>query len=99
MRCVILFEDNPSAPSDIRQKHMPDHLAFLEANGEAVHAAGPLISEDGTAAGGLWMLDVDTLDDAEKLVKEDPFWPTGLRQSVKVLEWKQVFAHGKRLIS
>ena len=39
-----------------------------------------------------------TAAEVERLVRDDPFWPTGLRQSVKVLEWKQVFAHGKRLI-
>jgi hypothetical protein len=31
-------------------------------------------------------------------VKEDPFWPTGLRRSVRILSWSQVFAEGKRLI-
>jgi hypothetical protein len=34
----------------------------------------------------------------DALVKEDPFWPTGLRRSVRVLEWSQVFRDGKRLI-
>ena len=32
------------------------------------------------------------------LVESDPFWPTGLRESVRVLEWKRVFADGKRLL-
>ena len=32
------------------------------------------------------------------LVHADPFWPTGLRQSVRVLEWRRVFADGARLI-
>jgi uncharacterized protein YciI len=32
------------------------------------------------------------------LVKEDPFWRTGLRQAVRILAWSQVFAEGKRLI-
>ena len=36
-------------------------------------------------------------DVVEALVKEDPFWPTGLRRSVRILGWSQVFADGKRL--
>jgi uncharacterized protein YciI len=31
-------------------------------------------------------------------VKADPFWPTGLRHSVRILSWSQVFADGKRLL-
>ncbi len=98
MRIIILFEDDPAAPADLRQKHMEDHLSFLEANGKTVHAAGPLVAEDGAPGGGLWMLDVDGFDQADALVKEDPFWPTGLRKSVRILRWNQVFAHGKRQI-
>lgn len=30
------------------------------------------------------------------LVREDPFWPTGLRSSVRVLAWTQVSADGAR---
>jgi hypothetical protein len=33
------------------------------------------------------------------LIKEDPFWPTGLRKSVCILAWNQVFADGRRLTS
>ena len=33
----------------------------------------------------------------DDLVHEDPFWPTGLRKSVRVLLWKRVFADGKSL--
>ena len=31
-------------------------------------------------------------------IKADPFWPTGLRRSVRILSWAQVFAEGRRLI-
>jgi uncharacterized protein YciI len=42
---------------------------------------------------------VEAKDAAEvdALVKADPFWPTGLRKSVRILAWTQVFADGKRL--
>ena len=94
MPFVILFEDNPEAAPDIRTAHMPAHLAFLSANADRIRAAGPLVDPSGAAAGGLWLVDVETPEAAERLVHEDPFWPTGLRASVRILEWRQVFAAG-----
>jgi len=98
MKFIILFEDNPDADPDIRKTHMPDHLAFLERNAGAVPAAGPLFDASGNGEGGLWVVDAESEADAERLVHEDPFWPTGLRRSYRILRWTRVFADGKRLI-
>ena len=98
MPFIILFEDDPNADPGIRTRYMPDHLAFLEANADTVRAAGPLGSLDGSPAGGLWLVDTADHAEADRLVHEDPFWPTGLRKSYKVLKWTQVFAEGSRLI-
>lgn len=95
---AVLFEDN-AAKSDIRSKLMPEHLAFLERNAACVQAAGPLTNaDDGAAASGLWLVTADNLQTVRALIEADPFWPTGLRKSVQVLTWHQVFARGKRLI-
>jgi len=98
MKYVILFDDDPEAPPDLRQTHMQAHLAFLERNADAIEAAGPLHAGDGNGAGGIWLLDVASESDADRLVREDPFWPTGLRKSWRILKWTQVFAGGERLI-
>jgi uncharacterized protein len=97
VKYIVLFEDNGSG--DIRRKHMGEHLAFLERNAATITAAGPLQAPDGQAAGGLWL--VEAIDDAavDALVRNDPFWPTGLRKSVRILAWAQVFADGARLIA
>ena len=63
-----------------------------------VTAAGPLQTGDGQGAGGLWLVDAADAAKVDALVKEDPFWPTGLRKSVRILAWKRVFADGRRLI-
>ncbi|UUX48071.1 YciI family protein [Nisaea acidiphila] len=97
MKFAILFEDNPSADPDIRTKHMPAHLAFLETHRDRIEAAGPL-PRFGAGSGGLWIVEAPDAAAAEALVHADPFWPTGLRKSVQVLAWKQVFAGGRRLI-
>ena len=77
---------------------MPEHLAFLERHATKVQAAGPLRSVDGQGAGGLWLVDVADPSEVKFLVEDDPLWSTGLRKSVRILVWNQVFADGRRLI-
>ena len=98
MLYVALFEDNPNLAADVRREHMPAHLSFLEKNAARIKAAGPLRGHSGEPAGGLWVIEADSPNAVDALVKEDPFWPTGLRRSVRILVWSQVFAEGKRLI-
>ena len=98
MLYVALFEDNPNVAAEVRREHMPAHLSFLEKNAAQIKAAGPLRARSGDPAGGLWVIHADSVDAVDALVKKDPFWPTGLRQSVRILAWSQVFADGKRLI-
>ncbi len=95
---VLLFEDNEEH-ADKRMKHMEEHISFLSENESQIRAAGPLINtETKKQAGGLWLVEANNLESAWKLVKEDPFWPTGLRKNIQILEWNQVFANGVRLI-
>jgi hypothetical protein len=97
MLYVVLFTDN-AEHAEARRRLMPDHLAFLERHRHSIHAAGPLEeASNREPAGGLWLVEADSADAATKLVHEDPFWPTGLRRSVRILEWTQVFADGRRL--
>jgi uncharacterized protein len=98
MLYVVLFEDNPSLGADVRRQHMPAHLSFLERNAARIKAAGPLRAPPGDPAGGLWVVEAESADVVDALVKDDPFWPTGLRRSVRILSWAQVFADGRRLI-
>jgi uncharacterized protein YciI len=98
MLYAVLFEDNPHLAADLRSRHMAAHLAFLERNATRIHAAGPLQAADGDAGGGLWLVEADSPAAVDALVREDPFWPTGLRRGVRVLRWSQVFAAGRRLV-
>ncbi len=93
---VVQFEDDPTL-AYVRPRLMPDHLSFLERNGVAIRAAGPLrdIAAD-TPAGGLWLVEATDASAVDALVRQDPFWPAGLRRSVRVLEWTRVFADGAR---
>lgn len=92
MPFLILFEDTPGM-THLRDQHMQDHLAFLTRNAAQIRSAGPLF-EGSDGAGGAWLVDAVSVEDAQKLVEADPFWPTGLRKSVRVLRWHHVFHDG-----
>ncbi len=93
---AVFLEDDASR-ADARAKHMADHLSFLERNAASIRAAGPLKdTADSAPAGGLWIVEADSPQAVQSLIEADPLWPTGLRKSVRVLEWTQVFADGKR---
>jgi uncharacterized protein YciI len=97
MLYAVLFTDD-DAHADARARLMPAHLDFLKRNSAHIRAAGPLREGDGAPAGGLWLVEADAPEAVAALYQEDPFWPTGLRKSVRVLQWSQVFADGRRLI-
>ena len=98
MKYVVLFEDNEEF-AHMRPQYMADHLQFLSDNSNRIDAAGPLrdaVSAD--PAGGIWIVDADDAGQVRALVENDPFYPTGLRKSIRILEWTQVFADGKKQI-
>ena len=98
MLYAVLFEDDESK-SNMRPKYLPQHLEFLARHADQVTAAGPMLDpSDSSPAGGLWLVEADNPEAVEALVHEDPFWPTGLRKSVRVLHWRQVFADGRALL-
>ena len=47
--------------------------------------------ESGRPAGGLWIVQAEGAQAVRDLVEPDPYWPTGLRKSVRIYEWEQVF--------
>jgi len=98
MLFAILFEDN-DGHDNTRTKHMKDHLSFLESAADKIRVAGPLKNAETVAgSGGLWIAEAESRKEIQILVESDPFWPTGLRKNVNILEWTQVFRDGKRRI-
>jgi uncharacterized protein YciI len=98
MLYIIHFHDDMDADPGIRPRFMQQHLAFLSENKAVIRAAGPLKEQDGAVNSGLWLVDVETVDQAWELVKADPFWPTGLRDTVEIKHWAQVFADGQTIV-
>ena len=91
MDYVVVFADNEERAGK-RAEFMKEHLAFLRAHAKQISAAGPMKdAETGLPTGGLWLVSAEAREDVVGLVKADPFWPTGLRKSYKILEWKKVY--------
>lgn len=98
MKFVVVFEDARDAEPEIRKTFMAEHLEFLEANAKKIEAAGPLRDPDGRGRDGLWIVEAEACEEVERLVHEDPFWPTGLRKSFAIIPWRQVYLAGSRVI-
>ena len=92
---IVLFRENPDAPSSIRKDVFPAHLAFLEEHATQITDAGTLFHADNSRFGGLWIIEADNHSKVVDLVHNDPFWPTGLRLSFEVLEWRKVVEAGR----
>ena len=72
MLYAVLLEDNEALGADVRRQHLPAHLSFLEKNAARIKAAGPLRASSGDPVGGLWLVEADSPDVVDALVKEDP---------------------------
>jgi uncharacterized protein len=95
---AVIFKDKPNS-AELRQSHLAAHLAWLDLHQNVVRIGGSLRSElDQTPAGGLWIVEAETKDAILGLLKTDPFWIAGLRQSVEIFHWSKAFEDRKSLI-
>jgi uncharacterized protein len=86
MRWVVIFEDE-SPMADIRARHEPAHLAFLDTHRREIPMAGGLRDEPGGPyAGGLWVFDVESKARAVQLIEEDPYFKAH-RRTYRLLVW------------
>ena len=86
MRIIAYFEDKPDMMAH-RAKYEPDHLSYLKKNQEEIPIAGGLRPEPGGKfVGGLWVMEVESFERAEELVKSDPYYALELRD-YKLLVW------------
>lgn len=95
MKFIVLFEDAPEADPDIRKTYMAQHLDFLNRNSDKIEAAGPLTDRAQKGRDGLWIVEAVHESEVARLVKEDPFWPTGIRKSYAIIRWTQVYVSGQ----
>ncbi|MCJ8503472.1 YciI family protein [Kocuria flava] len=81
---------------DRRLQLRDEHLRYLETVADKLLACGAKLSEDGeTADGGIYLVDVDTRDEAEALIEADPFHQGDLFREVKIQRWRKAYLDGR----
>ena len=94
MRWIALFDDNEGRDS-IRKEHAAAHFDYLGANRSKIVIAGGLRpAPDEWYCGGLWVLEVDSRDEAVTLIEQDPFFRLGLRRGYRLLVWGKAPCYG-----
>lgn len=99
MPFIIETFDKPGSQS-VRQQHRPAHLAFLDANKHLLLACGAKLHDDGTdLGGGLYVLDVETRQQAEDFIQADPFTKAGLFERYTIVRWRKAYVDGKSYLA
>lgn len=73
------------------------HLAYLDALGEAIVHAGPLLDAEGAATGSLLVVEAADRDAAERLAAGDPYATAGLFGAVSISRHRLVIRDGRRV--
>ena len=89
MRVALICTDKPRH-LEVRKSNRDAHLGHLKAHENVVEMAGPLIDPDGQMYGSLIILDVETMDQAERFAAEDPYAKAGLFSDVRIEHWNKV---------
>ncbi len=87
MRWVAIFDDDEGFDS-VRKAHAAAHFDYLAANRDRIVIAGGLRRAPGEwYCGGLWVMEVDSRDEAVSVIEADPYFRLGLRKSYRLLVW------------
>lgn len=98
MLFAVLFTDKPGL-GGLRAKHLQAHIEWLELNKEVIPVGGSLRKElRQVPKGGLWIAEASSKIQLNELLKTDPFYIAGLRQSYEILHWSKANEERKVLI-
>lgn len=91
MPFLIETFDKPALQA-LRLEVRQQHLEYLDANVDILLACGAKLSDDGeTASGGIYLLDLDSREEAERFIESDPFHQAALFDEVKIVRWRQAY--------
>jgi len=88
---AIVCSDRPDSAA-LRDAHRAAHLEFLNKHSKQIVFGGPLkATPEGPSTGALIVVDCATGEEARALIESDPFYRSGVYESVAVRAFKQVF--------
>ncbi|MDR5654812.1 YciI family protein [Ruixingdingia sedimenti] len=91
----MIFTQDVEQGAEIRKQHLDAHLAYLEGRVEILIASGGLLNEEPRAIGAVILINVDTREEAEDFVHNDPFYKAGLFKTLVIQRWRQFYLHGR----
>ncbi len=80
MLFLIVTEDGPDG-AEIRRTTRAAHLAYLKEAGSRLKFAGPVLGEDDTARGSVFVIEAASETAARLFVRNDPYARAGLPAS------------------
>lgn len=95
MAFMIETFDKPGH-AHVRAGTRDQHLEYLEAHKALLLACGAKLNDDGSSAGGgLYVVDVETREEAEKFIQADPFSKVDLFERVNITRWRKAYVDGR----
>ena len=97
MPYLIYAIDHPDK-HDLREAEREAHRKYLAKAGEKLLASGALLDDnDEKITGGVTLLDVETRQEAQQFVKDDPYSKAGIRKEIQILRWRKRWWEGQFL--
>jgi len=98
MPSLIETFDKPGH-QQLRRDTRDEHLRFLETNKALLLACGAKLADDGSdLGGGLYVVDLETRDEAERFIADDPFSRVELFERVTITRWRKAYLAGRRFL-
>ena len=88
-----------SGHHELRLEIRDKHLAYLDAHSALLLACGAKLSDDAsTASGGLYLVDLETREEAQAFIRQDPFYTAGLFEDIKIVRWRKAYLNKQCLL-
>ncbi|MCZ2497964.1 YciI family protein [Xylophilus sp. Kf1] len=95
MAFIIETFDKPGH-ADLRSSNRDRHLEYLDTHKALLIACGAKLNDDGSGAGGgLYVVDLDTREQAEAFIQADPFSTVGLFERIVITRWRKAYVDGR----
>lgn len=80
----------------LRRDTRDEHLVFLEQNKARLLACGAKLQDDGNdQGGGVYIVDLETREEAERFIAADPFSRVDLFAEVRITRWRKAYLAGE----
>ena len=92
MLFAVRFYDKPER-LEVRKSLLNAHLEWLHVHSDVILVGGSLrLDPESDAIGALWIVQCDSKNSIEDLLRTDPFWVHGLRGKYEIHSWHKAFS-------